>query len=143
MMHPPVLVPERSRAAPSSISLRVGDRWIRVPAWWAAPYFRHGQTVRPDDVLAVRRTAAIAWVATRRLERIIHMKARPDHPMTDTERWQAMADVHAKRMAAVRAAERAERRRSIVHYRLIRALLLIGSAGASATLIVMAVRAVL
>lgn len=65
------------------------------------------------------------------------------HPMTDTDHWEKEAAKHAKRMAAVRAAERAERRNRIVGYRAVRALLLIGSAGVSATLIVMALRAAL
>lgn len=53
--------PELSATRPARIALRCGNRWVRVPAWWAAAaHYRHGQAVARDDEAEARMAAALA-----------------------------------------------------------------------------------
>ena len=57
---------ELSARRPARVALRCGDRWVRVPEWWAtASHYQHGQTVARDDEDEARMAAALANVARR------------------------------------------------------------------------------
>lgn len=60
-MRQSVSILERSARRPARVALRCGERWIRVPAWWAAAArYRHGQTVLPHDEAEARIAAALS-----------------------------------------------------------------------------------
>lgn len=66
MMGETVVGSELSARRPARVALRCGDRWVRVPEWWAAAaYYRHGQTVARDDEAGARMAAALANVTRR------------------------------------------------------------------------------
>lgn len=70
-MHQPILAPDLSGRPVPTVSLCAGDRWIRVPAWWAAEnHYRHGQSILARDALDARIAAAQSHLAVRRITRI-------------------------------------------------------------------------
>lgn len=77
-MHQPILAPDLSGRPVPTVSLCAGDRWIRVPAWWAAEnHYRHGQSIPARDALDARIAAAQSRLAVRRITRI---RTRPMDP---------------------------------------------------------------
>ena len=77
-MHQPILAPDLSGRPVPTVSLCAGDRWIRVPAWWAAEnHYRHGQSIPARDALEARIAAAQSRLAVRRITRI---RTRPMDP---------------------------------------------------------------
>ena len=90
-MHQPILAPDLSGRPVPTVSLCAGDRWIRVPAWWAAEnHYRHGQSIPARDALDARIAAAQSRLAVRRITRIrnpmdphIPQEARVRPPVLD------------------------------------------------------------
>ena len=77
-MHQPILAPDLSGRPVPTVSLCAGDRWIRVPAWWAAEnHYRHGQSIPARDALDARIAAAQSRLAVRRITSI---RTRPMDP---------------------------------------------------------------
>ena len=77
-MHQPILAPDLSGRPVPTVSLCAGDRWIRVPAWWAAEnHYRHGQSIPSRDAQDARIAAAQSRLAVRRITRI---RTRPMDP---------------------------------------------------------------
>ena len=82
-MHQPILAPDLSGRPVPTVSLCAGDRWIRVPAWWAAEnHYRHGQSIPARDALDARIAAAQSRLAVRRITRI---RTRPMDPHIPSE----------------------------------------------------------
>ena len=126
MMHQPVIAPDTDRRPVPTVSLRTGDRWVAVPAWWAAEHFyRHGQTVRPEDEGEARAAVAIAKLTPRRIERI---RTRPMDPHIPQE-----ARVRPPVLDACPPSARVNTRR-------LRAVLLLASACISAGAVIILIR---
>ena len=77
-MHQPILAPDLSGRPVPTVSLLAGDRWIRVPAWWAAEnHYRHGQCIPAAEAQAARIASAQSRLVVRRITRI---RTRPMDP---------------------------------------------------------------
>lgn len=127
-MHQPVIAPDTDRRPVPTVSLRTGDRWVAVPAWWAAEHFyRHGQTVRPEDEGEARAAVAIAKLTPRRIERI---RTRPMDP-------------HIPQEARVRPPVLDACPKPSPSVRRVRAALLILSAAVSAGAVIVILRSIL
>lgn len=128
-MHQPILAPDLSGRPVPTVSLCAGDRWIRVPAWWAAEnHYRHGQSIPARDALDARIAAAQSRLAVRRITRI---RTRPMDPHIPPE---------ARRCPPVPDACPPSAR---VNTRRLRAVMLLASACISAGAVIIIVRSFL
>ena len=127
-MHQPILAPDLSGRPVPTVSLCAGDRWIRVPAWWAAEnHYRHGQSIPARDALDARIAAAQSRLAVRRITRI------RTHPM----------DPHIPQEARVRPPVLDACPQPSPSVRRARAALLILSAAVSAGAVIVILRSIL
>ncbi len=109
-MHQPILAPDLSGRPVPTVSLCAGDRWIRVPAWWAAEnHYRHGQSIPARDALDARIAAAQSRLAVRRITRI---RTRPMDPHISPEDRRSQREFDAwrtppRRIASARLEQQA------------------------------------
>lgn len=70
---------ERSDAAPDSVALRLGERVVRVPGWWArAEGYAAGEALRPEDADRAATASAAARGALAAMDRLTARRRAPD-----------------------------------------------------------------